>query len=199
MLGKSEYSSVIKQISNGDELAFEQLFSVFYSRLMHFAISFVKSNDLADEIVMDVFMKLWNGRKRIECVKNIETYLFIAVRNASYSALKSEKKFSFEELDNLDVQLAKYKTTPEMLIISQENIEAINDAIELLPAKCKLIFKLIREEGFNKHEVSKILNISVKTIDNQIAIAVKKIADVLNIDLSTKDYSSHIQSFLLFI
>ena len=184
-------------IRKGNEEAFRQLFTVLYPRLVQFSKSFIKSVEIAEDIVMEVFVKFWQAREKVEGIKDIETYLFISVRNETFSTLKKEGKYSFETLDDVDVLLKKYQTNPEMLMITEENIGAINEAIDLLPPKCKMVFKLIREEGLDKRQASRILNISVKTIDNQIAIAVKKIAGVLNIDLTTGNYSSHIQMFLL--
>ena len=67
-----------------------------------------------------------------------------------------------------------------------------------LPSKCKIIFKLIREDGLNRNEVAQVLNISVKTVDNQVANAIKKIAEQLNIDLSNPKNSHGLMTFLLF-
>ncbi len=188
----------LEQIASGNEVEFEKFFKLYYSQLHRFAMFFVKTKVFADEVVMDVFYRLWNKRKDIVTIKNIDTYLYVSVRNISYSIIKNEKKYKFEDLDLFEVKTKRYTKTPENSIISQENLEEINNAIETLPPKCKLIFKLIREEKLKKKDVSEILNISVKTIDNQIAIAVRKIADVLDVDLSTKNYSAHIQAFLLF-
>jgi RNA polymerase sigma-70 factor (ECF subfamily) len=74
---------------------------------------------------------------------------------------------------------------------------ALNQAVAILPAKCKIIFKLIREDGLNRSEVAKILNISVKTVDNQVAIAVKKIAEQLHIDLTNPKNSQGLFTVLL--
>ena len=78
-------------------------------------------------------------------------------------------------------------------------LEQVNQAVEALPPKCKLIFKLLREDGVSRKEAAEILNISVKTIDNQIAIAVERIAKALHIDLSSKKNRSGLQLFLLML
>nr|WP_321453763.1 RNA polymerase sigma-70 factor [uncultured Carboxylicivirga sp.] len=196
MLKTISESIKLESIAEGNESEFEKLFITYHAKLHRFAYLFVHSKELADEIVMDVFYNLWNKRKNLPSVKNLETYLFISVRNLSYTAVKREGRYKFDDLDALEVDIPKYHITPESNLISNENIEEINLAIETLPSKCKMVFKLIREEGFSKKEVSDILNISVKTIDNQISIAVRKIAEVLNVSLESKNYSSYIQTFL---
>ncbi len=156
-----------------------------------------KSEILAEEIVLDVFLKIWEQKKTIDSIGNIETYLFVSVRNNAINTLKKDQKFHVDMLDDAHIQLADYKPSVENLLIEKEMVKALNDVVDHLPAKCKMIFKLIREEGLNRHEVAQILNISVKTVDNQIVIAVKKIAEQLQIDLSYPKKSNGLTAFLL--
>ncbi len=188
----------LEKITLGNELEFERFFNSRYAQLLRFAMIFIKNREMAEEIVMDIFYKLWTNRKSLITIKNIDTYLFVSVRNLSYSLIKREDKFKFEDLDHLEIDTKAYSYTPENSVITQENLAQINHAIDLLPPKCKLVFKLLREEKLKKKEVAEILNISTKTIDNQMAIAIKKIAEVLQVDLTTRNYSAHIQAYLLF-
>lgn len=196
-MSDSRYTVVVEKITQNNEQAFEELFSIFYHRLLRFAISFTKSRELADEVVLDVFMNLWNRRDKLGSVSNLETYLFISVRNSALNCIKKEKKLNFDLLEEFHINLAKDDYTSESAIISTEEIRAINRAIDKLPPKCKIIFKLLHEEEMGKKEIAKILDISVKTIDNQIAIAIKKIADVLNLDLSEAKRLPRLLSFIL--
>ncbi|GET35172.1 DNA-directed RNA polymerase sigma-70 factor [Prolixibacter bellariivorans] len=161
-----------------------------------FAITILKSEILAEEVVLDVFLRLWEKRNSLEHINNIETYLYISVRNKSISILKSERGFSFNMLDDLSVQLMTYEPSAENELIESEMFARLNEAVNQLPSKCKMIFKLLREDGLNRNEAAHILNISVKTVDNQIAIAVQKIAQKLNIDLSNPKNSRGLTSFL---
>jgi RNA polymerase sigma-70 factor (ECF subfamily) len=111
--------------------------------------------------------------------------------------LKKEQRFHFDMLADSHVQLADYKPSAEHDLIEDEMFVALNKAVQLLPSKCKIIFKLIREDGLNRNEVAEILNISVKTVDNQLTIAVRKIAEQLNIDLSNPKNSSGLIALLL--
>ena len=183
-----------------DELSqesFTDFFDNYFTRLTQFAGTITKSDLLAEEIVLDVFMKLWEQRKTLSSINNIETYLFISVRNTAINSLRKEQKFRFDMLNDCHVELVVYKQSADNKLIEQEILEALNEAVRQLPAKCKIIFKLIREDGLNRNEVAQILNISVKTVDNQVAIAVKKIAEKLNIDLSNPENSRILTTFLL--
>ena len=179
------------------EESFTDFFEHYFVRLNQFAATIVKSDLLSEEIVLDVFLKLWENRKSMDSIKNMETYLYVSVRNMSINVLKKEQKFHFDMLEDSPVQLTDYKSTAESDFIEREMFGALNKAVMQLPSKCKIIFKLIREDGLNRNEVARILNISVKTVDNQVAIAVKKIAEQLNIDLSNPENSRELMVFLL--
>jgi len=177
--------------------SFTDFFDYYFTRLIQFAVTIVKSDLLAEEIVLDVFLKLWEKRKTSDSIINIETYLYISVRNRSINALKKEQKFHFDLLEDSHIQLADYKASVESDIIEREMLGALNEAVAKLPSKCKIIFKFIREDGLSRNEVAQILSVSAKTIDNQVAIAVKKIALQLNIDLSFPKNSHGLMAFLL--
>ncbi|MDR1919144.1 MAG: RNA polymerase sigma-70 factor [Tannerellaceae bacterium] len=177
--------------------SFSDFFDFYYARLNKFAIAIVDSRVLAEEIVLDVFLKLWEHKSVLHTIRNIETYLFISVRNTAVNALKKEQKFTFDMLQDAHIQVADYKQTADNQLIEHEMLQLLNETVNLLPPQCKIIFKLIREDGFNRNEVAQILNISAKTVDNQIAIAIAKIAARLQIDLSHPRNSSLLTSFLL--
>ena len=177
--------------------SFTDFFDYYFIRLSQFSKTIVKSDLLAEEIVLDVFLKLWENGKALDTINNIETYLYISVRNTSINVLKKEQKFHFDILEDSHIQLADYKISAENCLIEHEMFDALNEAVMQLPSKCKIIFKLIREDGLNRNEVAQVLNISVKTVDNQVAIAIKKIAEQLNIDLSNPKNSHGLMTFLL--
>lgn len=192
--GKYKFQLFKKEL---DQDSFSDFFDFYYTRLFLFAVTIIKSELIAEEVVMDVFMKLWEQKLSLDKIQNIETYLFIAVRNTCLNAVKKERKFHFDMLEDAHIQLADYKSSAETSIIENEMFQFLNQAINDLPAKCKIIFKLIREDGLSRNEVSQILDISVKTVDNQVAIAVKKIAEKLNIDLTNPQKSIGLMNFLL--
>lgn len=195
MISKGKYCFQ-RFVNDRSQTSFTDFFDHYFARLTSFARTIVKSEILAEEVVLDVFVKLWEKRDNLDHISNVETYLYISVRNKSISVLKTERGFSFNMLDELSVQLTNYEPSADNQLIEHEMFGKLNEAVNLLPSKCKIIFKLIREDGLNRNEVAHILNISVKTVDNQIAIAVQKIAKRLNIDLSNPKNSRGLTSFL---
>jgi RNA polymerase sigma-70 factor (ECF subfamily) len=164
----------------GDEEAFKQIYYHFYKKLYLFSLALVKTKEAAEEITEDVFIKIWQQKEHISAIRNLRVYLYIATKNTSLNYLSKKAKDNLTQpFDNINVDLFKSSTTPEELMITAEMYRKIQQQVEALPLRCKMIFKLIREDGLKYKEVSDILNISVNTIDVQMAIAVKKIAIAL--------------------
>jgi len=164
----------------GDEEAFKQIYYHFYKKLYLFSLALVKTKEAAEEITEDVFIKIWQQKEHISAIRNLRVYLYIATKNTSLNYLSKKAKDNLTQpFDNINVDLFKSSTTPEELMITAEMYRKIQQQVEALPLRCKMIFKLIREDGLKYNEVSDILNISVNTIDVQMAIAVKKIAIAL--------------------
>lgn len=178
------------KIALEDESAFRQLYLHFSKKLNLFAITLVRSKEIAEELVEDVFVKLWAHRHRITEIENITVYLYVAVKNRALNKLSQKaKELIAAPFDYLDTTIDEFATDPYDLMITSEMMLRMRQVIDTLPPRCKMIFKLIREDGLKYKEVAEILNISVNTIDVQMAIAVKKICTALHIEKPGKNYS----------
>ena len=171
-----EQRIILQKIAKGDQESFKKLFLSFWNRLFHFAFAIVKSKDSSEEIVEDVFIKIWKSRENLARIENIKVYLYTAVKNTSLNYISKKAKESITEpFDHIDIELSESQD-PEKIMITSEMFSRLKEAVDTLPPRCKIIFKLIREDGLKYKEVAEILNISVNTIDAQMAIAVKRIA-----------------------
>ena len=143
---------------------------------------YVKSSQIAEELVSDVFFALWENRKQLVEITNFDAYIY---RIAKFRVLKylRDNKTLTVDLDEVPIELFAFtETTPEDDYISRELIDALNEAIEQLPTKSKLAFKLVREDGMKYKDAAEHLGISVKTLAAQLTYAMKKIAKIFNID-----------------
>jgi RNA polymerase sigma-70 factor (family 1) len=166
-----------EQIALNNQQAFRQLFDYYAPRLIHFAFVIVKHHEVAVELVDDVFIKIWKHRGEIIAISNIRVYLYTAVKNTSLNYLaKKAHDLVTEPFDFMNIDLGE-AVNPEQEAISNEILGEINKAIESLPPRCKMIFKLVRQDGLKYREAAVILNISEKTVDAQMVIAVKRISD----------------------
>ena len=171
------------RIAADDEAAFTQLYMIFGKKLLQFGTSLVRSREIAEELVEDVFVKLWANRKQAPQIENITVYLYVAVKNRSLNSLSQKaKELLSAPFDFLDTTLDKFAADPYDLLITGEMMDRMRKAVDELPPRCKLIFKLVREDGLKYKEVAEVLNISVNTIDAQMAIAVRKICTALHVN-----------------
>ena len=171
-----------------DETAYKELFLIFYKPLLQFANSFVRSNEMAEEVVSDVFMKVWEKRQAQEDIENLRVYLYVCTKNAALKSLLKYQKQVAITIDELHVELESPYKNPEQLLITAEMLSRVQEAINSLPPRCKIVFKLIKEDGLKYKEVAEILQISVKTIDNQLAIALRRIGSAMNLILKKPEH-----------
>ncbi len=167
-----------------DMKAYKELYLLMFDSLFHFSYSFVKSKQVAEELVSDVFIKLWQIRTQLNAVDSLKLYLFGITKNFSLSYLaRASKNLSIQldeiNLDEINIESVIEFKNPEDLCISKETIKDVMQAIQNLPPQCQIIFSLVKVEGLKYKEVAKLLNISVFTVRNQVAIATKKIEDAL--------------------
>jgi RNA polymerase sigma-70 factor (ECF subfamily) len=172
----NKIQNVLNRISdNSDELAFRELFNLFSDGLYRFSFSILKNKELAEEVVSDVFFNIWVHRETISKIESFKSYLFTSARNISLNYLQKEKRMKTIWMEDVSVSLFIDEICPESELIAEELKIAIGKAINHLPEKCKLIYSLAKIEQLKYKEIAKILDISVKTIDNQLTIAFKKI------------------------
>lgn len=168
-----------------DERALEELYLMFYPSLVRFASSLVLQVPVAEEIVEDVFIRLWQNRETLPQINNLKVYLFVAVKNRSLNYIQWKSKDIIAYLETYPVDISVSQETPESLLMTKEMAVKINKAVEALPSKCKLIFQLVREEHLKYKEVAEVLNISPRTVDTQMTIATKKIAASITLQTIT--------------
>ena len=171
------------RIADNDQAALKMLFDHYSDSFFQLAYAIVRSKEMAEEIVEDVFIRVWEKRSRIVTIENFSFYLYITTRNTSISYLRKWRNKTHINFDDVELPHYQLSITPEDILISGEIIQRINQAINKLPPKCLLIFKLVKEDGLKYREVAELLNINIKTVENQVGIALKKIHAAIKIHL----------------
>lgn len=163
------------QIVENNQRAFEELYRLFFPRLFNFSMLYVHKREAAEEIVNDIMVKIWEKRETLGSVLNLETYLFVSVRNHSLNYLSKYSHYHVEiEAENGIAEMVN-GNDPEKELEWKEIYFKLNMAIEQLPDQCRTVFKLIKEEGFRYKQVAEILNISPRTVETQLFRAIKKL------------------------
>lgn len=162
-----------------DMKAYNQLYELLSGGLQRFTYSLVKSYEIAEEIVSDVFIKVWQIRGKLMEIENLKVYLYTIAKNFSLNYIAKNHKRSSVTLDMLDVEAMIEFRGPAEMCISADLVRQIRQVIRQLPPQCKLIFQLIKEDGLKYKEVAHILDISPLTVRNQLAIAIRKVGEAL--------------------
>lgn len=171
------FQRVVKQ---GDYIAFRELFNDHYAKLCHYAMRIVGVHELAEEVVSDVFVKLWKNKNHIEVHTSFEAYIYRSVRNQAldYLKLKSYRNREKESLEALQWSIVYTdQSTPLEEMVFDEFYSSIENCINRLPRQCQIIFRLSREEGLRYREIADKLNISIKTVETQMGRALKVLRD----------------------
>lgn len=170
-----------------DQSAYKSLFFLLFPSLQNFAFSIVKSRVLAEEIASDMLLEVWVRRQKLQEIENLKLYLFVSVKNASIAKLKQENKLSRFSIEDLQVEFISEYGNPDQSAELHELEHTIAKAVKELPPSCQLIYKLAKEDRLKYKEIAQLLDLSVKTIDNQLAIALKRIGEAIAIRTSKKN------------
>ena len=170
-----------------DQSAYKSLFLLLFPSLQNFAFSIVKSRMLAEEIASDLMLGVWERRKMLLEIDNLQLYLLVSAKNAAVYKLKQENKQAKFSIEDLQVEFVSEYSNPDQTTELHDLENHIAQAVKALPPSCQLIYKLAKEEKLRYKEIAALLDLSVKTIDNQLAIALKKIATVIQTQRTKKN------------
>lgn len=184
---KENIDDIIHELSvYSSQSALKTLYVTYFNQLIKFVILYVDSTVVAEEIVSDVFLAVWNNRKTLTNISNFNSYVYKIAKYKSIDYLRSRRTEQIE-LGEIPIDaFTRTVTTPENDLISKENIIQLNEAIDKLPVKYKLAFKLVREDKMKYKEVASILNVSIKTIEAYITHSVKTLREVLKQNMQSE-------------
>jgi RNA polymerase sigma-70 factor (ECF subfamily) len=167
---------LFQRIKRDDAQALKILFEKYFSLLCRFASKFVRTTDLAEEIVSDIFLNIWLKKETIEIKTSLKTYLYIAVRNQSLNYLK-KNRIHLEEIETIVKENRVSDLKADQLITYEELEDDIDTLLQQLPEKRQIIFRLNRLDGLSYKEIAEIFSISIHTVQNQMVAAVKFLTD----------------------
>ncbi len=173
---------LVLQIQNNRVEAFDILFHKYSEKLFRFSFSLLKNEEDSKEIVQEVFLRIWKKRKEIDTSKSFKSFLFAI----SYNLIVDQLRIRLKDKKYREFLTHYFET--ENLDLSNEFdygvlVEKVRNAVEKLPAKRKQIYTLSREVGLPHKEIAAKLGISVKTVENQITLALKHLKSSLGRDI----------------
>ena len=175
----------LREISQQDcSYSFKKLYNYYYDRLFHQALYYLNNDpNYAQEVVSDLFIALWQGRKVLDKISNPDSYLFIALKHAASRYIEKNYKQKRELLTSNLPDIHKSNDLSDFNLRDEELQQKYKEALNNLPPRCAEVFRLIREERKKYSEVAEILGISTKTVDNQMTKAVKLLYEQLRENL----------------
>jgi RNA polymerase sigma-70 factor (ECF subfamily) len=162
----------LKAIKKGNIQEYELLFREYFQPLLSYAISILKSESEAEEVVQDIFFNLWKNKKKLNVHTSFSSYLYKAVHNNCLQVLKKEKRKLNYQQEQRNWNYHESFNPDEILQYNELN-EKINNIVDELPENCKTIFKLSRFQGLKYSEIAEKLAISIKTVEANMTKALK--------------------------
>jgi len=172
-------NDLLRQIAGGNTNAFEMLFKQHYENLCRYACTFIRESDEAEDIVQKTFVTFWEKKEDIAVETSLKSYLYGAVRNAALNNIKHQQVRQ-KHAATMTVNDHVASESASDGVVSAELNEQINAAIDRLPQQCRRVFELSRFEGLKYAEIAEQLGISVKTVENQMGKALRRMRDELH-------------------
>lgn len=172
-------SDIKLHLANGDQQSFEFIFKKYFPRLKKYCLGMVKDFDVADDLVQDAFIKLWEKRTQVRPVESIQGLLYTIVRNNSLNYLQKNKlREQYLEAFRFDspTQELFIRSFMEEEELEEERLKLKNELerlLAVLPEKCREAFELSRFEGLTNKEVAGVMGVTVKTVEKHLSKAIK--------------------------
>lgn len=163
---------LVKQLIDGDKNALDKLYHFYYPRLFSFIKGFMKVDDDIDDVIQDVFIKLWENRNNITNIETFNSWIFTVTKNEVISLFRLKiKKAEFES--RIREKAIQTESLTDNTLEYNEIKERVDRLIDQLPEKRRQIFRLSREQGLSQKEIANQLGISVKTVEDHMMHAIR--------------------------
>ena len=185
---KNNLHNLLEAFAHGDREAFAQFFDIYYEKVFSFVHYFLPQKEECEDVVSDVFFLLWEKRKLLSEVKNIESYLYIVSRNEAFKYINKKKNAKIVSIDDMPVDLCLEVNSADSKLLDDEMMQVFHQAINELPERCKLIFLMVRDQKLKYKEIATLLSITEGTIEAQMNIAIKRITKIVKKHYPLLDY-----------
>lgn len=166
------------KISEKDQYAFRIVYDKYCPHLYNYVLKLLKSKQLAEEVIQEIFLRFWKLGDDLITIQNIESYLVILARNKSHDMLRRNKLRDFAALEQAEMQADQDYST-ERLVALNDVRRTIGLAINKLPAQQRLVYQLCQIEGFKYEEAAQKLNLSTDTVRSYMKLALRNLRQQL--------------------
>ena len=172
--------TLLRKLKLSDEGSFRELFDKYHSRLCRYAYYVLGNKHWAEDVVQSFFARIWEQRESLKIEDDLDNYLFVSIRNASYNYLKSSRHQKMRESEyTMNQQEENSSIISDSSIDREGFLKKLQEALNQLPEQCREIYCLKNMEGLTYKEIAEYLHISEKTVDTQIYRALKKLRELM--------------------
>lgn len=178
-MNKFVTEDTIRSLRAGDHQAFETVFFAYFNKVKYFIYGLIKSESDAEELAQDIFVRIWTNRDAIDPKKNFTTYIYVSARNAALNFLK--KRLVRSSYTQEQLHIGNETDNPEEGFFAREIDLLIQMSVSKMPDRRKRIYEMSRNEGLTNDEIALRMNISKKTVENQLSLALKELREVVSL------------------
>ncbi len=174
----SDHELLVK-VTGGDQRAFRILYDRYYHPLYAFVLKILKSDLLTEEIIQEVFLKLWTQGAKLTTINNVESYLVTIARNRSFDELRRSKLRAHANLEDIGSEYELHNDTEESIFLNDTK-RMIDEAIKNLPPQQRSVYQLCQVQGYKYDEAAKELQLSVDTVQSYMKLALRNLRKQLS-------------------
>lgn len=175
----NEEYNLLKLVAEGDETAFKCIFEMHREKLYNYLFRITKSREISEEIVIDVFVKLWMGRELIQDIHNLDAFLRKVAHNKALDYFRiASRNHALQKMIRQEIEMAQ-ESAADHQVLSKESDEIFHNAIKKLSPQRRIVFTLSRVEGLTHEEIAQKLNLSRNTVRNTISDTLRHMKDAI--------------------
>lgn len=172
-------SALLARAGMGDEAAFKIIYNAYNAQVLTFADKYLKSRQLAEEVMQEVFLRLWNLKEKLNDIQDLENYILTITRNKAFDYLRKLKR-DLRYIEPMGVNRDVAENITEESILLEDTRKVLKNGIEQLPAQQKLVYQLCHQEGLKYEEVAARLGISPQTVHRHMKLALKSLRNYIS-------------------
>ncbi len=175
----TDLTQLVANLKEGDEAALAELYELYFDRLYAFATAFFGSSLDAKDVVQEAFIKIWEKRALLKPTSSIESFLLTIVKNTAIDLTRKRLRETINQNTFQENKADRHESSGEDIVLIKELEHKIERAINQLPPKTKTVFSMKKKEGMSNSEIANKLNLSKKTVENHINIALSRLRQLL--------------------
>lgn len=172
---EDDISCLLRQISEDNSSCFEKMYKRYFKKCYSIALYFVQSTSFAEDVLSEVFLTLWDKRQNLKDVKDWDSYLFITVKNHALSFLEKHRQDNLSSINQIVIEIPGNDLTPEEKLLKKDMEENMQQAIQQLPEKTRIVYCMAKEELMSYKQISEALDISERTVNTHMTNAIRKL------------------------